>query len=223
MTMNTTTYFLFFVCVCIGVALGGWIQRIQNRRSTRPLPEPLPPPSPAPDQLAAPVQDSLASPGDVRLFGAWRTLSGRVWLEMDGGRLNNREALQPEQRRRLVSLLVDLRPWLENTPPVAASATPVQAPRPVLAPVRKASVAAKEESKAVPEPKSILAQIDEVLQEKLLLSPYKDRQIGLAEGPGGVVLVMDGLKKYEGIDAVPEAEVRALIRQAVVEWEKKPV
>ncbi|HEX7542419.1 MAG TPA: hypothetical protein VF352_09840 [Anaerolineales bacterium] len=255
--MNTTTIFLFFVFAFLGAAVGALIQRSQDAQHTVPCENrdyhgrtPYRRLAPPPSQVSTPVspaENKLASDGDVEILRAWRTLSGKVWLEMDGTRLNGKESLQPDQRRRLVSMLLDMRPWLENTPvaaafsevqPRMAIAAPCPVPRagtgttsqepglprrnrdyPAVPPVKKGKPDV-EQIKPVPVLKSIVEQIDDVLQAKLLVSPFKDRDIRLTEGPGGVVLVKDGLKKYEGIEAVPEPEIQALIRQAVTEWEK---
>jgi hypothetical protein len=212
--MDTTTIFLFVLVLCLGAAAGALIQRALNRQS-------VPPPS----QETTPAENPLASEGDTVILRAWRTLSGKLWMEMDGARLNGKETLQPEQHRRLASMLVDLRAWLENAPTATAVAEvqPVQpVPTvPAVPPVKKGKNAA-EPAKPGPVLKSIVEQIDDVLQATLLVSPFKDRDIHLTEGPGGIVLVKDGLKKFEGIEAVPEAEIKALIRQAVADWEKNP-
>jgi hypothetical protein len=212
--MNTTTIFLFIFFASLGVVVGALIQRAQNRRSD--------PPSSQDSRPGSPGGNKLASEGDVEILRAWRTLSGRVWLEMDGARLNGIESLQPDQRRRLVSMLVDLRQWLENTPAVAAFAEVHHSQVvPTVSPVKKGKPIV-EQGIPMPVLKTIVEQIDDVLQATLPGSPFKDRDIHLTEGPGGIVLVRDGLRKFEGIDAVPEPEIQALIRQAVADWEKSP-
>jgi hypothetical protein len=40
------------------------------------------------------------------------------------------------------------------------------------------------------------------------------------ELPTKGLVVMVGLQQYEEVDAVPDPEIRALIRQSVDEWEK---
>jgi hypothetical protein len=212
--MDTTTIFIFILVICLGAAAGALIQRAVSRRS-------VPPPAQE-STPSTPIENKLASEGDSEILRAWRTLSGKLWLEMDGARLNAKESLQPDQRRQLVSMLVDLRAWLENAPaPVAVETPPSPAVPVIVAPVKKGKKAA-EPAKPVPVLKSIVEQIDDVLQTTLLASPFKDRDIHLTEGPGGIVLVKDGLRKFEGIEAVPEPEIKALIRQAVADWEKNP-
>lgn len=66
---------------------------------------------------------------------------------------------------------------------------------------------------------SIAAQIDEILQEKLNELPEEKRAIRLMELPGKGMVVMVGLDHFDGVDAVPDPEVRALIRECVAEWE----
>jgi CxxC motif-containing protein len=120
-------------------------------------------------------------------------------------------------------MVLDLRPWLESTP--AEAAAPELQPRPAVPsvpPVKKGKPRVEQVKPVPPVLKSIVEQIEDVLQAKLLISPFKDRDIHLTEAPGGEVLVKDGLKIFDGIDAVPDPEIKALIRQAVAEWEKSP-
>lgn len=70
-------------------------------------------------------------------------------------------------------------------------------------------------------PKSIALQIDEILQEKLEDSPLKERAIRLMELPGKGLVVMVGMEQYEGVQEIPDPEVRDLIRECVAEWERR--
>ena len=69
--------------------------------------------------------------------------------------------------------------------------------------------------------KSIPAQIDEILQEKLIDSPLAGRGIRLMELPSKGLVVMVGLQQYPGVDEVPDPEIRAIIRQSVADWENR--
>lgn len=70
-------------------------------------------------------------------------------------------------------------------------------------------------------PKSITAQIDDILQDMLKNSARENQAIRLLEDPGGGVIVMVGLEQFEGVEAVPDLEIRSLIRSAVAEWESQ--
>jgi hypothetical protein len=102
---------------------------------------------------------------------------------------------------------------------------PVAAPASQRSPVNPVSVLARALQSDVrtpaPAPKSIAAQIDEILQEMLENSPLESRAIRLLELPTKGMVVMVGLDQYEGVEAVPDEEIKAMIRSAVAEWERR--
>ena len=216
----TTNLFIYLIILCIGAAIGAAIERALKGRST-------------PSPLEAPTNNKLAGEGDVEVLRAWRTRGNKIWLDMDGNRLDNKAGLRPEQYQRLLNLVLDLRPWLETARPTAPVSGTVpqpaqpEAPTPVLAaqPLqveKKVGLPAVEGLKPAPVLDTIIQQIDKVLQAGLATGPFKNRGIQLLEGPGAIVIVKDGTNKYEGLDAVPDPQVKALIRQAVADWEKGP-
>ncbi len=67
----------------------------------------------------------------------------------------------------------------------------------------------------------MVAQIDEILQAHLDGTPLGERGIFLAQSPQGGVYVYVGLTRYDGVEDVPDPEVKAAIRAAIKEWENK--
>lgn len=224
------TIVLCVVTFLVGMAAGSFVEQIMKKN------KPAPPTSPPPE-------DQIAGEGDTRVFTAWRTSENQAWLEMDGTPLREKGDFQPEQRQRLLDYIIALRPWLETNrpsvpepvspPPPPAAPEPVSpvpppaapASAPAVTPIQPVSLqdtAAPDSQETPSEPvmDSMIRQIDRILQSSLADGPYKERGIRLVEGPGGVVLVMDGLNRYEGIDAVPDPEIRDIIHRAVSEWEK---
>jgi hypothetical protein len=106
---------------------------------------------------------------------------------------------------------------VEELPP-----SPSSGGRPILNPVNILARALQQDVRA-PEapPRSIAAQIDDILQEKLKDSPLAGRAIRLMELPNRGMVVMVGLNQYDGVEAVPDEEIRNLIRSAVAEWEER--
>ena len=99
------------------------------------------------------------------------------------------------------------------TPPVRG--TPQ---RPV--PGSRPSAIAKEDRPAAPAT-SIVGQIDSILQARLAGTHLEERGIFLTQSPEGGVNVYVGLARYNAIDDVPDAEIKAAIRAAISEWENK--
>ena len=152
-------------------------------------------------------------------------------LELDGQRADSSQ-LAPEQRKRLIELMVMMRPWIDaSAPKVSAPVQPISPQplpsAPITAPISQpaakpavsapASTSKKEEAA----PTSMVGQIDDILQTHLAGSPLANRAIRLLESPEGGVVVMVGLEKYGGVAEVPDPQVQSMIRLAIAEWEKR--
>lgn len=191
---------------------------------------------PAPPPATIKVDD----PGLLRI----KNEQGMMTLDLDGQRVQP-TALTAEQRKRLIQMLNAMRPWLEGKPASIPVSTAPPPPKPSPIPVHDKPVPAPvaspspqpESSTSVPQPKpstsnkkkeeeepaptSIVGQINLILQQRINNTPLEARGVLLMESSSGGVNVYVGTKRYEAIDDVPDDEVKAAIRAAIAEWEKK--
>ena len=195
---------------------------------------------------AKPETITVDDPGLLRI----KDDNGSFVLDLDGRRVTP-SSLSSDQRKRLIDMLNIMRPWLEGRSAPAAPARPAPPPpatvderlaalgapaperqpapphpeppvaRPVAQPpTARPSTIAKEDRPAAPA-NSIVSQIDSILQERLTGTPLEERGVFLAQSPEGGVAVYVGLTRYNGIDDVPDPEIKAAIRAAIAEWENK--
>ena len=153
-----------------------------------------------------------------------RNASNDLVLELDGQIISNKDELSADNKSLLVNLLVEVRPWLESTATTPITQQIKTQPEPIknIEPqIASATIPPKAspESKPVPSSESIVSQINTILQNRLAASPLANQGIRLQESPTGGVLVYIGLNKCDGIDAVPDPEIKEFIRKAVAEWE----
>ena len=176
---------------------------------------------------AAPTAPALPGKSLLRLW-----LDEKEWprLDLDGQAVDTAPISEPH-RKRLLSLLNILRPWIEGKPaatpapatppsaPTAASPSPVVAiPKPTPAPTIP-PLAKKDEKPSAP--LSMVGQIDEILQARLSSGPLAGQGIKLIESSEGTVIVMVGSQKFDGVGEVTDPQIQSEIRAAIADWEKK--
>lgn len=170
----------------------------------------------------------------------WRDpASGKLLVEREGRILSSALSLNEDQRKDMQTAAQELSAWM-GIPAAAIQATPQISstraelpPQPVKAFDREQFFDPEPPAPSIPlpgpavppaapaAPRSIVMQIDEVLQEMLAKTKLANSAVRLAEEPRHGVIVWVGIQRYEGIDSVPDEDVRALIRAAVKEWEKR--
>ncbi len=200
----------------------GWLE--WGRKLKKLEDEQKPADSDSPDRLAErvvelpPVAATPAKAVEPYLLSL-REVDGRLSIELEG-RLLNADTISTDQRKRLIEVVTRLRPWLEGrVAPIAPLPEPL--PISVPAPTPARPVPAPKKKEEIIAPLSMVAQIDEILQKNMADTPLEKMGIKLLEMPGGGVAVNVGLKRYTGVNEVPDPEVQTAIRAAIAEWEKK--
>jgi len=198
---------------------------------------------PAPKPETVTVDD----PGLLRI----KNENGSPVLDLDGARANTSSLSAGQRKRLIEMLTVmrpwlEGKPAAAPVPPAPPAGPTVQdrlsavsappppkgqvqpQPRPVPvtpsapppAPATPPGTIAKEDRPALAA-NSMIGQIDTILQSRLAGTPLEARGVFLAQSPEGGVNVYVGLTRYMGIDDVPDPEIKAVIRAAIAEWERK--
>ena len=200
-----------------------------EKKGVEPGPEQLPPATPPAPSDEIPVLDvSIDSAGKMR-------------LKLAGERIET-STINSDQRKRIIAVLTQIRPFLETstlaptstpapTPPPAPprpvsppKEAPSSGPSPAAAPSlspKPAPSSDKSKDEPVAAPQSIVEQIDDILQSQMVGTSLMDRGIRLQESPEGGVLVWVGMEKFEGVNEVPDEQIQAAIRAAISVWENK--
>lgn len=109
---------------------------------------------------------------------------------------------------------------IPTKPPIINLPPPPAVPA---APLPKAELEAMLAEKAKPQErqKTMVEEIDDVLQEIVSRLPPDAPHPKLTEDPKRGVIVWIGSAQYEGIEGVPDPHIKTLLRAAVTEWEKR--
>lgn len=174
--------------------------------------------------------------GTVPVMRVLRDIAdGRIVIEMDGRRYRSlSEMTDPEVRRRFLGNAHALVSWTKESAPPASASAPVapassapppdatMPPVPGPSPVPASMPAPAVDDDEAGEEKSMAAQIEELLQVRLLQDQeYKGRSIHIRPSTdGGVVIMVDGTY-YDGVGDVAEEDVREFILEVIREWEAR--
>ncbi len=170
---------------------------------------------------------------------AWLELAGddggQPRLDLDGHRVDT-ASLTAAEYKRLIELMIMMRPWVEAAAPVAGSTTvgsgagpsgPVSSPQQSVEAGIPPAAGSITGVSPLPVPgevsatTSLVAQIDAILQVRLAGTPLAGTGIRLAESLDGGVIVFVGRQQYAGVADVPDPQVQAAIKAAIAEWEKR--
>jgi hypothetical protein len=165
------------------------------------------------------TNDVVHDPSYTRLVTFGRAVSDDGFAVQFGDNwISKSQELSLLQRNRLEKNLEEAQSWLgmeAGMEPVTAMERGLKLTSEIVPPLVPLKTSEKHKL-----PVSIVEQVDDILQELLENDPLGTQKIRLAEMPNKGVTVWIGNEYYEGINAVPDENVKQIIRQAVKKWEE---
>ncbi len=80
----------------------------------------------------------------------------------------------------------------------------------------------REPVEALSAPTSFVDEIEEILQRRIAEhTPPLSRSVHVRTGPTGLLQIVVGVEVYDSADEIPYPEIKALIKAAVAEWERR--
>jgi hypothetical protein len=228
--MSSAEIIFIILALVAGLLIGVLIASLAGGRTKEPLETPAPPAARAPVDAWVDLRRQYQE-----RISLWvEKSSGRLVVRINGRMVDRPQQLNPEEMQQHQAYFKEWLHWLSMTDPASAGphphgasvlvtpapagAKPAASTVPAAAP---ASAVVPPATAAVPAAKSIVEQINAILQEMMLDSPASAKGVRLFEHPRDGVVVRVGLDSYNGIDAVPDAEVKALLKAAAAEWERR--
>ncbi len=201
--MEDGTLFLIvaIISITVGYLAGSLLSSGRSRQEDQEPPQPVQPQFPA---------DALH---------IWRDSQSKLIVMQIGKRIyRSGEALPPTEGKYLTGLITYLQRWLGISETSVLPAT-----QPVQPPQAQASVSpfVPEESETPFEEKSIVGQIDDILQNKIANTPLQERGIRLMENLDGSMRVLIGMDQFDDVSSIPDETVKAAIQSAVRDWENR--
>ncbi len=169
-----------------------------------------------PDSLVEPISQAEQVINRKKILSFWKEpQSGKLLVHIDENWFENTSQMTPGERVLFERILREGALWLDmvlSKAKMAVKEDPVPQP-----PLQSTPISIQTEAPA--RKKSIVEQIDDILQELIVKTPLKDQKIRLSEMYNKGVVVWIGQNYYEGIDGVPDEQVKSLIKMAVKKWE----
>ena len=225
MEFNWTTIGILVVVWLVGYLLGLAETAIKNEMKKDKEEDVVEPDDIFVEDEILPQEENSLEPEILTIF---KRVSGALKIRLEGEMIEYMGDITPEERKKLLDIVISLRPWLEGakvvepTQPLPADVkiseikpvktkTPEQIALELEAELEDASFASL----------TMVEQIDRILKKKLVGHPLEQRGISLRTALNGSLLVQVGLEEYEWIDEIPDKDIQAIIRESIADWEKR--